>query len=276
MENILEIDIGGQGIKLRYESEEGRVFKQIYREGPFTIERLQERISHFIKHNKLEVQSIGISQAGIIVNNEVVKSSVQPKLIGMNAKSFERIGIETAFIVNDGKAMAFAANKKYHAKNIVAIAAGTGIGSGIIMDGKVINGVNQEAGEIHHMPVETEEGLFSLGRLCSGTAIVSKFGLEYTKQHLQEEKVQEVIQKAGKYMGYYILMAKRFLDPEVIYITGGAVKFKGYFEAAMDYVTRNIPNIEKSGTMIVKSEDPFFDGCIGAKWYAQLQKQSNH
>ena len=75
-------------------------------------------------------------------------------------------------------------------------------------------------------------------------------------------------------MGLYIIMAKRFLDPDVIYLTGGATTFYGYFEAAMDYVRKNMPTIDEEKTIIVKSTDAFFDGCIGAEWYAHLQKQS--
>lgn len=274
MENFLGIDIGGQGIKLRYENGQGQVFSQVERTGKLTVEQVQMTIMHFMQINAISASVLGISQTGIVGNNELLASASQPYLVGMNEKSFQKIGIENAFILNDGKAMAFAASKKYEAKDIVAIAAGTGVGIGIIVDGKVIEGVNNKAGEIHTIPVETEEGMKYLGDLCSGRATVKKFGLDYMKQHDKSPEVKEEIRKAGKYMGLYIIMAKHFLDPDVIYLTGGATTFYGYFEAAMDYVRKNMPTIDEEKTIIVKSTDAFFDGCIGAEWYAHLQKQS--
>ncbi len=274
MENILGIDIGGQGIKLRYENQQGQIFTRIERQGKYTIKKLQASICEFISSNTIRVNCIGISQTGVVANNEVINSVHQPELNGMNKGSFENIGIEDTFILNDGKAMVYAASKRYYAKNIFAIAAGTGIACGIMSNGKTILGANRKSGEIHAIPVMTEDGMVSLGALCSGRAVVEKFGLDYMKQHAESPEVQEEIRKAGKYMGLYIIMAKRFLDPDVIYITGGATTFHGYFEAAMDYVRENMPTIDKEKTIITKSTDAFFDGCIGVQWYAHLQKQS--
>ena len=274
MENILGIDIGGQGIKLRYEDQQGQVFTRIERYGKYNMEKLQASICQFISAYNINVGVIGISQTGIVSNNEVIKSVHQPELNGMNKGSFQNIGIESTFILNDGKAMVYAASKRYRAKNILAIAAGTGIACGIMSDGKTILGANRKSGEIHAIPVMTENGMISLGALCSGTAVVRKFGLDYMKQYVKNSEVQEEIKKAGKYTGLHIIMAKRFLDPDVIYLTGGATAFEGYFEAAMDYVRENMPTIGEEKTVIAKSTDAFFDGCIGAEWYAHLQKQS--
>lgn len=275
MNNILGIDIGGQGIKFRYEDKEGKVFTRNCRLGKVTLTQLKEAITQFLKENKIvNVNVFGISQTGIVTDNCLIRSTNQPYLEGMNGDSFQDIGIKKAFILNDGRAMAVTAYKKYSAKNVFAIVAGTGIGSGMIIDGKIIVGRNYKAGEIHCIPIETGEGICRLGNLCSGSAIIKKFGYNYMKEHLEEKEVQDEIKKAGRYMGLYIIMAKQFLDPEVIYLTGGGTTFDGYFEAATEYVKEHLPNIEKDHTKIVKSEDPFFDGCIGAEWYAYLQMQS--
>ena len=267
MNNILGMDIGGKGIKFRYENKEGKVFTKNCRLGKVTLTQVKESITQFLKENKIvNVNVLGISQTGIVTDNRLIRSTNQPYLEGMNENSFQDIGIKKAFILNDGRAMAVTACKKYSAKNVFAIAAGTGIGSGIITGGRILNGENDKAGEIHCIPIETGEGICWLGNLCSGSAIM--------KEHPEEKEVQEEVRKAGRYLGLYMIMAKQFLDPEVIYLTGGGSTFDGYFEAATEYVKEHLPNIEKDHTKIVKSEDPFFDGCIGAEWYAYLQMQS--
>lgn len=61
----------------------------------------------------------------------------------------ERLGVDNVFVENDancaalGEAFAGCGNGS---KNFVAVTLGTGVGSGIILDGKIVNGVNCAGG----------------------------------------------------------------------------------------------------------------------------------
>lgn len=264
MKVTLGVDIGGQGMKMRADC-----ISEIVRDKELTKETILSNIKKFMQDNELqdEISGIGISIAGIVDNNTLKKG--RDALIGFRKDDLASLGIENIFIINDGEAHAWAAKKKYNKNNVVALVAGTGIGCGIIVDNKPLRGSHWESGEIHNIPMETNEGLVSLGNLCAGTAVVKRLGLEYMLQRMQDLEVQAEIQKAGHYMGIYAIIVKRLLDPEVIYITGGATSWKGYFEAAKKTYLKGTESL--AHTSIEVSEDYFYDGCTGAAYYAELQ-----
>lgn len=78
----------------------------------------------------------------------------------------ERLG-RTIYLDNDancaalGEALAGAGNG---VKNFVAITLGTGVGSGIIIDGKLVVGLNYAAGEMGHMVIKFDGEQCSCGR----------------------------------------------------------------------------------------------------------------
>ena len=72
----------------------------------------------------------------------------------------ERLGIPTA-LTNDANAAAlgewyYGAGKK--APNMVMITLGTGVGGGIVINGKIIEGVNGSAGELGHIKIYPYSG----------------------------------------------------------------------------------------------------------------------
>ena len=93
----------------------------------------------------------------------------------------ERLGVENVFVENDancaalGEAFAGCGNGS---KNFVAVTLGTGVGSGIILDGKIVNGVNCAGGECGHMVIMVDGEQCSCGRkgcweaYASATALI--------------------------------------------------------------------------------------------------------
>lgn len=90
-------------------------------------------------------------------------------------------GVENVFVENDancaalGEAFAGCGNGS---KNFVAVTLGTGVGSGIILDGKIVNGVNCAGGECGHMVIMVDGEQCSCGRkgcweaYASATALI--------------------------------------------------------------------------------------------------------
>ncbi len=74
-------------------------------------------------------------------------------------------------------------------KNFVAITLGTGVGSGIILDGKIVGGVNYAAGEMGHMVIVVDGEQCNCGRkgcwerYSSATALISQ-----TKAAMEADK----------------------------------------------------------------------------------------
>jgi glucokinase len=131
-------------------------------------------------------------------------------------------------------------------KNFVMVTLGTGVGGGIIVNGKILEGTNGAAGEIGHIPVNTEEEeTCSCGKrgcleqYASATGIVrvaQTLREKYPDTTLQEGATakdicdgakagdalcMETIQILGKYLGVALASTACVLNPECICIGGG-------------------------------------------------------
>lgn len=137
-------------------------------------------------------------------------------------------------------------------KNIVMVTLGTGVGGGIILDGKMLSGVNGAGGEIGHIQVNDDEtevcGCGRKGCLeqyTSATGIVrmantmlnttdrpsslrsaqyvsAKAVFDAAKQG--DELASEIVDKHGKCLGKSLAQIACVVDPEVFVIGGGVSK----------------------------------------------------
>lgn len=129
-----------------------------------------------------DVEWIGVATPGIVKDGVVV---VANNLGWNNAKFSDILGgmLGTrVFVANDANAAAFAEaiwGVGVGAGSLVAITLGTGVGGGIVIDGKIWEGHNGFAAEMGHMIVEADGRECSCGkagcleRYCSASSIVS-------------------------------------------------------------------------------------------------------
>ena len=135
-------------------------------------------------------------------------------------------------------------------RTIVCVTLGTGVGGGIILDGKLWRGVNDSAAEIGHMCVDPFGGVACLcgSRGClevyaSATAIVRMArearprypdsllqpGENLTAEEIYragmkgDELALEVFRRMGVYLGIGLANLINILNPEMIVIGGGVV-----------------------------------------------------
>lgn len=181
------IDIGGTKCALSIGNADGKGNVEIlYKEKfatltPFeTLEKFAEILENQIKDKT--VDAIGISCGGPLDSKRGVIMS-PPNLPGWDnveaVKFFEdRFGITTA-IQNDANACAFAeykfgAGRGYN--NVIFLTFGTGLGAGLILDGRLYSGTNDNAGECGHIRL-SDEGPVGYGKagsfegFCSGGGI---------------------------------------------------------------------------------------------------------
>lgn len=159
--------------------------------------------------------------------------------------------------------------------NLIMITLGTGVGGGIIINGKPLIGSNGAGGEIGHLKVNYNEdkhcgckGQGCLEQYASARGIVNlaKKKLEKTNKKSilnkgditskdvfdalkdGDEIAKEVIEEFGKYLGYAIANIAVIIDPEIILIGGGVSKagnviieyVKKYFDKKAYFANRNI------------------------------------
>ena len=148
----------------------------------------------------------------------------------------------------------------YH--NVVMVTLGTGVGGGIIVNGKIVTGTHGAGGEIGHIHVEDDETLSCncgnqgcLEQYASATGVVRLANrmLEATDKAsvLRNEEVtakavfdavkagdelaMEVAEKFGKYLGTALAVIAGVVDHEV-FVIGGGVSKAG--KILLDYVEK--------------------------------------
>ena len=145
------------------------------------------------------------------------------------------------------------------ARNIVCLTLGTGVGSGIILEGKLWRGTEGSAGELGHATVDPFAGpqckcgnIGCLEMFASATAIVrmtreslsSNPNTTLHDQGLTAEKVYDaaklgdelalnIFETVGEYLGVGLANVINILGPEVIVIGGGVANAWDMFEKPM-------------------------------------------
>ncbi len=229
-----------------------------------------------IEPHKNGAVAIGISCGGPLNSKTGVILS-PPNLVGwdnIEAVRYvsEKCGIQTA-IQNDANACAlaewkFGAGRGY--SNLVFYTFGTGFGAGIILDGKLYSGTNDNAGEIGHVRI-SDYGPVGYGKggsiegFCSGSGI-AKIGQNLALEQIQQGKTvsfckdgnlsditaktlaiaaengDEIAKKAyeisAKKLGMACSMTIDLLNPEIIVIGSVFQRSEKLFRDILDKTVR--------------------------------------
>ncbi|MDR0305960.1 MAG: ROK family protein [Chitinispirillales bacterium] len=200
MRKAIGIDLGGTTVKGVVMSEDGicehitRVPTEAQKGGQQVLANILSLIAELIQKSSLQASDFvgaGLGTPGFVDNDGTVSGAENlPGWKGTNIYTpiKERFGLKVT-AANDVTAVAMA-EQRYGAgrgvNNIVCFALGTGIGGGIVIDGKLYKGTHGMAGEIGHIVVETDGIQCNCGlkgcveRYASATGIVN-LALEYTK-----------------------------------------------------------------------------------------------
>ena len=143
-----------------------------------------------------EIESIGIGVPGA-VNPKTGVIEYSANLFFHNWEVVkmmeERLG-KKVIIENDANAAAlgeYLAGSAKGSKNAVAITLGTGVGGGIIIDGKIYSGSNFAGAELGHMVIVKDGKECGCGRKGCWEAYASATGLiNLTKQKILSEKLE--------------------------------------------------------------------------------------
>ena len=204
MKNLLGIDIGGTKCAITYGRCEGNAVVIVDKvrfdttEVNETISNLLNETEKLMQRHELtseNVKGIGISCGGPLDSKKGVILS-PPNLPGWDhieiVKVFqERLGIPTA-IQNDANACALAEwtfGAGVGTQNMVFLTFGTGLGAGLILNGKLYAGTNDNAGEVGHIRLN-DYGPVGYGKsgsfegFCSGGGI-RQLAISKAKERLQ-------------------------------------------------------------------------------------------
>lgn len=204
MERYLGIDIGGTKCALVLGDESGEVLEKVRFDTTNKDQTLScimqkaEMLMHAAKEQGDAVKAIGISCGGPLDSRRGLIQS-PPNLPGWDNVPIvqmltERFGIPVA-LCNDANACALAEYRFGAGKgtsNMIFLTFGTGMGAGLVLDGKLYVGANDNAGEVGHvrMAPDGPVGYYKKGSFegfCSGGGL-AQLGALYAKQALDAGK----------------------------------------------------------------------------------------
>lgn len=200
-EYYIGIDIGGTKCAVIAGTTEMEILHRIQfatqtEKGPDgAITKILEGINELMRlHGDRELKSIGISCGGPLNSKTGVIQS-PPNLPGWDnipivAMVEERTGIQTG-IQNDANACALAEWKFGAGKgveNMVFLTFGTGLGAGLILNGQLYTGTNDNAGEVGHIRL-AEDGPVGYNKAGSFEGFCSGSGIAKLAQTKAREKL---------------------------------------------------------------------------------------
>lgn len=163
-----------------------------------TLDRIEQAAATLLTRYGLradDLDAIGISCGGPLDSRRGVILN-PPNLKGWNRvwivdRLKEKFGVETA-LQNDANACALAEWKfgaGQGSRNLVFLTFGTGLGAGLILDGKLYTGTNGNAGEVGHIRL-SEFGPVGYGKGGSFEGFCSGGGIARIAQARIEERFQ--------------------------------------------------------------------------------------
>jgi glucokinase len=264
---ILGVDLGGSKILVAVVNGQGRVVSSHETVTPATkgrevvIQCIVDSARAVLERGRVamsEISAVGIGAAGIS-NPQAGILFTSPNLPGWRNVLLtdiiqDRLGQRT-FLINDANAAAlgeFYFGAARDARNFIYITISTGIGGGIVIDGKIYAGAIGIAGEIGHMTIDDNGPVCNCGNrgcwetLASGTALtreaklrtskgVKTSLLEYADGNLEnvtpqaihraaekgDRLAKELIAQTGYYVGVGLASLIDIFNPELIVIGGG-------------------------------------------------------
>ena len=244
------VDLGGTNIAAGVVDDKlkiigrGKVKTNIPRPAPEIFRDIKAAVDMAIEDAKInydDVVSIGIGAPGSVNKaTGVIEFANNLEFVNVPAKQLlDKLFHKPVFLDNDancatlGEAVAGSGNG---VKNFVAITLGTGVGSGIIIDGKLVNGVNFAAGEMGHMVICVNGEQCNCGRrgcwerYASATALVSqtKDAMHNNQDSIMWDLVDNNIDTVSRRTAFDAmrkgdLAAKQVVDKYIFYVASGII-----------------------------------------------------
>ena len=226
-----------------------------------------------INKEKLEVIAIGIP--GIVEKETGLVKLIPtiPSWEGLNLSKilFEKIGIK--ILVDNMSNMSLLAERQQGMtkgyNNVVYIGIGTGIGSGILINGKIYRGFNGSAGEIGYMFIDRNldkkifypQGQFEylasettlrsiIYKACKENANNCEFKSDFIIKLIDDPKNRKQVLDIIDNFAYGVTNIISILNPELIIIEDSLFE---YSDKAFDYLVQKVKQLSIFKTKIIRS-----------------------
>lgn len=295
---VVGVDVGGTNVKLGLVNSKGQVIvRTSFATTSFSscptalINAIAAHIKTLILEAKVPYQhiiGIGVGLPGLI---DPVKGVVRflPNIPGwhnvrLGALLKTKTGLPV-YIDNDVK-MITLAEARFGAgrgvKNMVCLTLGTGVGAGLILDGRLYRGQANAAGELGHMPLNEHGPLCT----CGGSACYERYvgnkalfalavkisgikgattELMYARAKQGDKKALLFWRKAATHIGNGLVGIVNLLNPTLIVIGGGVSNNQEFlFPTIRDVLKKRCMSLQGGMVRIKRAQFKDNAGLIGA------------
>ena len=317
-QSVIGIDLGGTKISAALVGSAGEIIARDYRETQ-AAEGPQAVVGRMLDGARRVMAQAGVTQAQVTAVGVVAPGPLDveagvvmspPNLPGWNHVPLKQLieddlGI-TTFLENDANAAAlgefrFGAGRGI--EHMIYVTASTGIGGGLILDGKLYHGASGMAGEIGHQTLVPYGPLCGCGNrgcleaLASGTAIArqarervargvptlmadlaggdpecftAKLVAEAARQG--DVEAREILAEAMNYLGIGMANLVNLFNPQLIVIGGGLTNIgDALFEPVRRAIDRHAFRAQARAVRVVRAELGDDVGVLGAAAVALAQ-----
>jgi glucokinase len=260
---IAAVDIGGTKIAVGMIDDHGKVLARLEcptdadRGYPEALRRIVEMLRATAHNANTKISGIGIGSTGPVypLTGDIGDVNFFPHWIGENpVRDLSQIFPVSVAIENDADAAALGEAGWGAGKNrtrLIYVTVGTGIGTGLILDGHVYRGVGQSHPEIGHHVIDSSGPPCACGfrgcweSLAAGPAMVAWVERSvpanyYDGTDLTAKKICELAQQGdiwamraveheSRYLGLGLANLVTMFVPEVIVLGGSVMKSAGLF-----------------------------------------------
>jgi len=138
-------------------------------------------------------------------------------------------------------------------QNMVYVTWSTGVGGGLILDGKLFSGAHGSAGEIGHTILDPDGPLDTCGQhgcvevFCGGRSLAKQTGKPASQLFelaaAGDPDSMRAVLEAARYMGHALINLTNLFDPEVIVMGGGITQSWEQVRSVLEEVLRGSPFI---------------------------------
>lgn len=256
------IDLGGTKLLIGEVNREGKILRE--KRYPSNLgsqeiaaELIISSLSDFLAGSEADSHAvaIGVGMPGRVDANQGLWLQIDPERtssIPLGKMLEERFGLP-CFMDNDVKSATLAEQRWGYgrvSKDFVYINVGTGVGAGIVVDGKMVYGYHWDAGEVGYTSSGTDTRLFDSGQDGGVEAVASGAGMDNLARKLKkqydtllpfptdgridikdvfkldqrgDELCHVLVEQAMQALKTLIGNIARTIDPEYIVLGGGVV-----------------------------------------------------
>lgn len=245
MENttsFIGVDLGGTNMRAGRISD-NRLIEQASRPTPKDAKKCEDTLDVLIEAIRAvwneDVKGIGIGVPSVVDRKKGIVYDV------VNIPHWKEVHLkellESQFNVPvyvDNDANCFALGERFFGdgrnyENFVGLTIGTGLGGGIIQQGKLLSDANCGSGEFGMLPYKDE----ILEYFCSGSYFMNVWGIDgkemYDRAMRKDDLALDAYRQFGEHVAAAIKMVVLTIDPEMIVFGGSVAAAHTLFEDSM-------------------------------------------